>query len=100
MALTKERKTSIIEKYQLDNGLNFEFDKEPIGKYNSKNADELLKMLNEEYDYSVLEKFKNKYVSINKKDCTGQIVEFIVRLIKNEKIEDLGNEPSKEESLV
>ena len=89
-----------IEKYQIDNGLNFEFDKEPIGKYNSKNADELLRMLNEEYDYSVLEKFKNKYVSINKKDCTGQIVKFIVRLMKNEKVEDLGNEPSKEESLV
>ena len=89
-----------LEKYQKDNGLNFKFENEPIGKYNSKTAEELLKLLKEDYDYSVQKQFKNKYVSINKKDCTGQIVEFIVRLMKNEEVESLGKEPIKEESIV
>ena len=89
-----------MEKYEKDNGLNFDFEKEKIGKYNCKSVDELLKRLDEDYDYSALEDFKNRYVSIKKENCTGQIVEFIVRLIRNEEIESMGNEPSKEESII
>ena len=84
-----------IEKYQKDNGLNFDFENEPIGKYNAQNVDKLLELLDQDYDYSALESFKNKYVSINKNDCTGQIVEFIVRLMRNEEVESIGNEHSK-----
>ena len=89
-----------IKKYAQENGINFDFEKEPIGIYNSQNIDKLLKLLEENYDYEILNQFKNKYVSINTNQCTKQIVEFIARLVKNEEIESIGNEPSQEKSVV
>lgn len=88
-----------LEKYKIENGLNFNFASEPIGKYKSANVDELLKILDENYDYSILEEFRNKYISVDTKDTTKQVVEFIVRLIRNEEVENIGDEPVKEEVL-
>lgn len=89
-----------IETYKEETGLNFDFEKEPIGKYKTENVDELLQLIEQEYDYSILKEFKNKYISVNTKDCTKQIVEFIVRLIRNEEVKDIGNEFSKEKHIV
>ena len=85
-----------IEKYSQDVGVNFNFETEAIGKYKAVEADGLIKLLDENYDYQVFYEFKNKYISIDTKECTKQIVEFIARLMRNEQVEDMGNEPIKE----
>lgn len=89
-----------LKKYQENNGLNFDFENEEIGKYNTGNVDVLLNMIKEDYDYKALEDFKNKYISIDTNNCTKQIVEFIARLLKNEEIKNLGNEPIKEKQII
>ncbi len=85
-----------IEKYKEDPGLNFDFENENIGKYQAENVNELLKLLDEEYNYENLNEFKQKYISVGTKDCSKQIIEFFMRLINNEKIENNSNELSKE----
>ena len=89
-----------LKEYKENTGLNFDFANEEIGKYNTGNVDDLLKLMEEKYDYKSLENFKNKYISIDTNNCTKQVVEFIARLLKNEKIKDLGNEPIKEEQTI
>ena len=89
-----------LEKYNEENGVNFDFENEPIGKYNAQNATELLKLIELSYDYSVLEQFKNKFISVNTQNVTKQLVEFIVRLIRNEQVENIGNEPVKEKQFI
>ena len=89
-----------IEKYKEETGLNFDFASDKIGKYNAQNADELLNLIEENYDYNALEEFKNNLISINTKDVTKQIVEFIVRLIKNEQIESIDNGFIKEKQNI
>ena len=89
-----------LEKYKIDTGINFDFDNEPIGKYKANNAVELVNLLNQEYDYEVLKKFKKKYISVNTENCTRQIVEFIVRLIRNEEVESIDNEYIKEKQNI
>ena len=86
-----------LEKYKEENGVNFDFESEEIGKYNTQKVNKLLKIMDEIYDYKVLEDFKNKYVSVNTNNVTQELVEFIVRLIRNEEVENIGNEPVKEE---
>ena len=63
-----------LEKYKIDTGINFDFESEPIGKYKANNASELVSLLNQEYDYDVLKKFKEKYISVDTENCTKQIV--------------------------
>lgn len=89
-----------LKEYKENTGLNFDFANEEIGKYNTGNVDDLLKLMEEKYDYKSLENFKNKYISIDTNNCTKQVVEFIARLLKNEEIKDLGNEPIKEEQTI
>ena len=89
-----------LEKYNKDTGVNFDFEKEPIGIYKANNTEELIDLIDKDYDYSVLQQFKNKYISVNTKNCTKQIVEFIVRLMRNEQVEDIGNEHIKEEQNI
>ena len=43
-----------------------------------------------------LKEFKEKYISVNTNDCTKQLVEFIVSLIRNEKIAENDEEKIKE----
>lgn len=85
-----------LEKYEKDNGINFNFENEPIGRYKANNVTELVALMEQDYDYNILNDFKEKYISVNTNNCTKQIVEFIVRLIRNEEVENLGNEPIKE----
>ena len=89
-----------IEKYEKETGLNFNFEEEPIGIYQTQDVDKLLELLDIDYNYEILNNFKNTYVSVNTNECTKQIVEFIVRLIRNEEIESIGIEPVKEEQNI
>ena len=89
-----------IENYIKDTGLNFDFENEPIGRYKAETVDRLIELIDEEYNYEILSEFKNKYISINTQNCTRQLIEFIVRLIRNEEVEDIGNEPIKEKQNI
>ena len=84
-----------IEKYQNDPGLNLNFKKEKIGKYQTTKVEDLLKLIDEQYDYKALEQFSEKYVNINLDNCTNQLVEFIMRLIYNEKDKNMDNKSSQ-----
>ena len=90
-----------IEYYKKDPGLNFNFEIEEIGKYQTTDVEKLLEMIEKEYDYDVLNRFNLTYMEINTEDCTKQLVEFIVRLINNyefdkEKDKKLDEKSSKE----
>ena len=89
-----------LEKYEKDNGINFDFENEPMGKYKANTVTELVELMEQDYDYNILRDFKEKYISVNTNNCTKQIVEFIVRLIKNEEVEKMGNEPIKEKQNI
>lgn len=89
-----------LQKYNEDTGVNFNFEKEPIGIYKANNTEELINLIDKDYDYTVLHQFKNKYISVNTNNCTKQIVEFIVRLMRNEQVESIGNEYIKEEQNI
>lgn len=67
-----------IEEYKRNPGLNFDFDKEEIGRYQATKVNKLLQILEQDYDYKILEHFKNKYISIDKQDCTKKIVNFMM----------------------
>lgn len=67
-----------IEEYKTNPGLNFNFEEEEIGKYQATKVDDLLQKIDKEYDYNILENFKNKYISVDKQDCAKKIVDFIM----------------------
>ncbi len=85
-----------IDKYKFDPGVNFDFEHEKIGKYQATNAKKLVELINEDYDYNVLEDFRKKYVEINTKDCANQLVKFMMRLVNNEEIKNDIDESIKE----
>lgn len=89
--------------YHEDPGLNFNFKKEEIGMYSTNSPVKLLRMFEREYDYEILKKFRNKYISVDINNCTEKIVKFIMELMNDEykeKIEKVGSESSKEELTV
>ena len=85
-----------LEKYKEETGINFDFENEPMGKYKAENANELINLIKQDYDYNILKEFKEKYISVNTNNCTKQLVEFIVRLIRNEEMAENDEEKIKE----
>lgn len=90
-----------LEEYEESTGLNFKFKDEKIGKYMTTKSEELLELLEEDYDYSALEDFRNRYITVDVNNCAGQLANFILELMKNneykEKDERKSNTDSKEE---
>lgn len=89
-----------IEHYEKVRGLNIDLFKE-MNNETSKNIGEIIKLIeNKEYDYSELERFKNKYMEDNFNNSTVKLVNFIFKClgkdVDNEKTENMANEPSKE----
>lgn len=69
-----------IEEYKDNVGLNVDpLDEMP--QATATTSEGLGKLLENEYDMDELVKFRNKYVSINKIDCTRQLSEFLVGLM-------------------
>lgn len=77
-----------INTYQEDPGLNFNFEKEKIGKYVATKPNELLDLLEEDYDYSILEDFRNRYITVNTNNCAKQLANFILEIINNHEFEE------------
>lgn len=90
-----------IEEYKNDPGLNIDFEKEHIGKYVAKTSDKILELLEEEYDYSTLENFKNKYIAVDTNNCTEKLSKYILELMNNEYKKDVEKDldPDSEKKL-
>ncbi|MBR2786974.1 MAG: CDP-glycerol glycerophosphotransferase family protein [Clostridia bacterium] len=89
--------------YNEDPGLNFNFKKEEIARYATDSPVKLLKMFQRRYDYGILERFKNKYISTGTENCTEKLVEFIMELMNDEyekEIEKVCGKLGKEELTV
>lgn len=73
-----------FDEYGEDPGLNLDFEKEEIGKYLATTVTKLLKLLDEEYDYEILNRFKNKYLDVNLENCTNQLAKYVLELMNYE----------------
>lgn len=81
-----------FDEYGEDPGLNLDFEKEEIGKYLATTVTKLLKLLDEEYDYEILNRFKNRYLSINLENCTNQLAKYVLELMNYEYKEETEEE--------
>ena len=70
-----------IEEYEQDPGLNFKFEEEKIGKYMVKDSEKLLQLLDEDYDYSALQSFREKYITVNTTNCAEQLAKTILEMM-------------------
>jgi len=59
------------------------FEKEEIGRYVAKTSDKIIQLLEEKYEYSILEEFKNKYITVDTNNCTEKLSKYILELMKN-----------------
>ncbi len=92
-----------LEEYKKDPGLNFDFEKEELGKYMAKTPEKLLELLEQQYDYSALKEFKNKYITVNTKNCANELAKYILELInsgRKEKTKKNSDKSSEEEFTV
>jgi len=76
------------EEYAGLNGLNVDYGCEAIGKYAFDDARALIRALDQDYDHEALESFCNKYIDIDREDCTGQMADFLRRLMDGYKKEN------------
>ena len=70
-----------IDEYKNNNGLNMNFKQETIGKYTFKEAAELVEAFDTTYDFEALREFRDKYIDIDKNNCSGQLADFIKKFI-------------------
>lgn len=67
-----------IDSYSETTGLNIDLRSEAIGKYVFTDAAELAAALDSEtYDIEALRTFRDKYIDVERENCTGQLADFI-----------------------
>lgn len=71
------------EEYKDSNGLNIDLYSEEISRYVTNSADKLKAMLESEYDYSVIESYRNKYLDVDINDCSGEFARYIIGMAGN-----------------
>lgn len=69
------------DEYRYTTGLNMNFDEEAIGKYVFRDPESLAAAMEEPYDYDALAAFRDKYIQADTENCTGQIADFIEKLL-------------------
>jgi len=84
-----------LKEYQEDPGLNLDFSQEEIGKYMAKTPEELIKLIEEPYDFNRLETFKNKYITINTSHCTKQLAQNVLEIMNHEPKKEIEKEFNK-----
>ena len=77
-----------LKLYQEDPGLNFNFKKEKIGRYATNSPKKIVNMLEREYDFSILDSFRKRYIQANSNNCTEKLVDFIMQLMNDEEVEE------------
>ena len=55
---------------------------EEMGQAAAADATALSQMMKEEYDFEALERFRDKYISVDTDDCTERLGEYLVSLMK------------------
>lgn len=66
------------EDYEKEVGLNINLHEEPIGRYVCETSEELIVKMQEEYDYSCVKAYKEKYVDFDTNDCSGQFAKWLL----------------------
>lgn len=72
-----------IDEYVKTVGLNINL-KDEFGKYAVYDVQELSEVINEGYDFEIIEKFASKYITVPTDNCTKRIARFINELVEEE----------------
>ncbi len=70
------------DEYRETTGLNVDFEKEAIGKYCFRSAEDLAQELERQYDYEALSEFRDKYIDVDTDNCTKQLADHIENLLQ------------------
>ncbi len=70
------------EDYSSKNGLELDLFSEEIAPFVTKNADELCEILKKEYDFSLEQRYVEKYLSVGTENCATRLSEFVISLLK------------------
>lgn len=68
------------ENYNVKNGLTVDLYEEPIAPYVTKSSGHLAELLKEDYDMSVLEAYRNKYVEVDTHNCSKALAQWLLNL--------------------
>ena len=71
-----------FEEYSMDPGLNIDIEAE-MGEAAAKDAANLAAVMLQDYDFSQLEAYRNKYISVDTEDCTGRLCGFLAELMED-----------------
>ncbi len=70
-----------LEDYEVNTGLNIDFEKEPIGPYVCRDAETLAEAISKgDYDMAALRAFRDRYIDIDTDNCTAALADFIESL--------------------
>lgn len=72
-----------IEEYQRETGLNIN-PLEEMSWCASTDAREIAEMIEQEYDFTKLKSFRDKYIEVNPENCTESLAEFIAEMVNGE----------------
>lgn len=72
------------EEYNLKNGTNVDYNYESIGKYLFKDVSDMCRSFNEHYEINAVKELRERYVDINTKECSKQLSDFILGIVRNE----------------
>lgn len=69
-----------IDTYARTTGLNIDFGSEPIAEYVFMDAAKLAEGIAKPYDFGKLEAFRDRYIDVDKENCTAQLADFIEKI--------------------
>lgn len=73
-----------LEDYEINTGVNIDFESEPIAPYVYRDADVLAEAIDKnEYNINALHAFRDRYIDISTDNCTSALADFIVSLAGN-----------------
>lgn len=73
-----------LEDYEINTGVNIDFESEPIAPYVYRDADVLAEAIDKnEYNINALHAFRDRYIDIDTDNCTSALADFIVSLAGN-----------------
>lgn len=77
-----------LEDYRRSTGINVEYEKEAIGKYQFRDAREMVKAFNEPYDFGALLAFREKYIEVPLHGAADRMADFILEKIREQEKQD------------
>lgn len=73
-----------LDDYEVNTGLNIDFENESIAPYVFRDADSLAEAIGkDDYDLAALHAFRDRYIDIDTGNCTSALADFIVTLAGN-----------------